>query len=505
MHLLIADDDDYTRVGLMESIDWKRYGISEIKQAKDGAEALRIALRFRPDIVLSDIRMPKLSGIEFAERLAEQCGESKLLFMSGYLDTAYLKSAIKLSAVDYIEKPIKLPELEAAIQRTVELINEKQKNHDLKDQRMDLQRQKLAGMLKQKNNNADDLLRLCGETGFPSDLNYVCLVAWHKSVGDSQETVMEALQTYWTANNVPAVCGSLQENHCLSVLAFKKQDSKRIQTLIHAFLRQNEDLCVGTGLEAADLALVPESFQSAMSALERSFYHPNARYFCFEEKKNAPQSANSELYPEFFHLLKNDPRKLPSWFNTVCDSFCEKEYPSKDGVLALFASFAQAMLREKSALLGRLTPPMYSLGEWESNIQECESIYSMKGLVSGIIAAYMEEVESSSKYSRVVRDVMEYIASHYCKMDLDLREIAEHVHLSAAHLGTLFKHETGITMKQYIADYRLDLAKKLISNEHYKINAISGLCGYASASYFTKVFRDATKLTPVEYRKMLMK
>lgn len=505
MHLLIADDDDYTRDGLMESIDWNKYGISEITQARDGAEALQIAVRRQPDIVLTDIRMPKLNGIEFAEQLAEKCGECKLLFMSGFLDTAYLKSAIKLAAVDYIEKPIKLPELEAAIQRTVQLINDKQKNHVLNDQRMDLQRQKLAGLLKQKNNNSDELLLLCNETGFPTDSNYVCLVAWHMTGAQSQETAMEALQSFWKTNSVPAVCGSLKENHYLSVLALKKQETKRIRSLIQIFLRQNEDFCVGTGFEASSLALVPESYQTALTALERSFYNPNIRFFDTEEKKNVPQGVNTDLYPEFFHLLKNDPNKLSSWLDTVCNRFGEMEYPRKERVCALLTSFAQAMLREKSTVLSRITPSIYSLGELEQYIQDCNSLYSMKQFVSLILAAYMEEVESSSKYSRMVRDVMDYIASHYCKLDLDLREIADHVHLSTAHLGTLFKHETGITIKQFIADYRLDLAKKLISNEHYKINAISEQCGYASASYFTKVFKDATEVTPVEYRKMIMK
>lgn len=504
MHLLIADDDDYTRNGLMESIDWNKYGISEVTQARDGAEALQIAVRRQPDIVLTDIRMPKLNGIEFAEQLAEKCGECKLLFMSGYLDTDYLKSAIKLAAVDYIEKPIKLPELEAAIQKTVEFINDKQMNHVLNDQRMDLQRQKLAGMLKQKNNNSDELLRLCNETGFPKDLSYICLVTWYKSAAQSQETVIAALQSYWKANNVSAVCGNLNENHYLSVLALKKQETKRIKSLIQPFLQQNEDFCVGTGVEADNLTLVPDSFQTALKALERSFYNPKIRFFYTEEKKNVPQGVNTDLYPEFFHLLKNDPKKLPSWFDTVCDGFCEMEYPRKERVGALFTSFAQAMLREKSTVLSRIDS-IYSLGELEQYFQNCDSIISMKQLVSRILAAYMEEVESSSKYSRVVRDVMDYIASHYCKLDLDLREIADHVHLSTAHLGTLFKQETGITIKQYIADYRLDLAKKLISNEHYKINAISEQCGYASASYFTKVFKEATEVTPVEYRRLIMK
>lgn len=91
MRLLIADDEDYVREGLISSIFWDKYGIDEIMQARDGREALTISSWFRPDIVLTDIRMPKLNGLEFAERLIRQCPDSKLLFMSGYMEIEYLK------------------------------------------------------------------------------------------------------------------------------------------------------------------------------------------------------------------------------------------------------------------------------------------------------------------------------------------------------------------------------------------------------------------------------
>ena len=115
MRLLIADDEDYAREGLIESIPWEKYGIDEIMQAKDGREALTISGWFRPDIVLTDIRMPKLNGLEFAERLIRQCPDSKLLFMSGYMEIEYLKKAISLDAVEFVEKPIELDKVEQTI------------------------------------------------------------------------------------------------------------------------------------------------------------------------------------------------------------------------------------------------------------------------------------------------------------------------------------------------------------------------------------------------------
>lgn len=73
MQILIADDDDYTREGLIESVEWSQYGILSVLEARDGAEALRLAAKYKPEIVLTDIRMPKLNGIAFAEKLGEIC------------------------------------------------------------------------------------------------------------------------------------------------------------------------------------------------------------------------------------------------------------------------------------------------------------------------------------------------------------------------------------------------------------------------------------------------
>ena len=117
MKILIADDEDYTREGLIESIPWQEYGIDEIMQAVNGAEALKIAGWFRPDIVLTDIRMPQMDGIAFADRLMRENPDSRIIFMSGYMEIEYLKSAIRLSAVDYIEKPIDLEVVQEALRQ----------------------------------------------------------------------------------------------------------------------------------------------------------------------------------------------------------------------------------------------------------------------------------------------------------------------------------------------------------------------------------------------------
>jgi two-component system response regulator YesN len=300
---------------------------------------------------------------------------------------------------------------------------------------------------------------------------------------------------------------NLQESSkYLYVLAIKKQqDLRRIKLWTGAFLRQYKDFCIGAGIEVSGLAFVPESYHTAAAALERSFYNPHVRYFDFRDKKSYQSGLNSDLYSDFFQLLKNDPLKLTNWIDSIYDMFCELEAPRKEKVCALFTSFALAMLREKSTLYAQITHICSNAIELEQFILSCHSIFAIKQFISHLLAAYIEEMKDSSQYSRVVRDVMDYIAARCSNVDLDLLEIAGHVQLSTAHLGMLFKQETGTTIRQYLAEYRLELAKKLIASERYKIHAIAEICGYASASYFTKVFRASTNLTPVEYRKMIVK
>lgn len=122
--LLIVDDEKRTRGGLVKCIPWEAMGIDVIEEAEDGVIALEVASRLQPDIVLCDIRMPRMNGIEFATLLREKLEECKIIFISGYSDKEYLKSAIKLKAVSYLEKPINIGELKAVMQNTIATVLE---------------------------------------------------------------------------------------------------------------------------------------------------------------------------------------------------------------------------------------------------------------------------------------------------------------------------------------------------------------------------------------------
>lgn len=129
MKLLIVDDEELTRIGVISSIDWNALGIDEVLQADDGIHGLETTRLHRPEIILCDVRMPRMDGITMLERLENELPDTVPIFMSGYSDKDYLKAAIKLKAVSYIEKPINPKEVREAVLEARDLYLQKQRSH----------------------------------------------------------------------------------------------------------------------------------------------------------------------------------------------------------------------------------------------------------------------------------------------------------------------------------------------------------------------------------------
>ncbi|RCW45457.1 response regulator transcription factor [Paenibacillus prosopidis] len=500
MRLLIADDDDYTREGLRESIDWEQYGIDEVLLAGDGAEALRICTINKPEIVLTDIRMPKLNGIEFAERLSEKSPGSILIFMSGYMDVEYLRSAIKLSAVEYIEKPIKLVEVEQAILKSVRALQEKQAQTDVFRQKNELVKQKLAGLLRDEHADRDEITRLCRETGFPEDKRYLGFIARDRMESDTQKTDLDSFITFWHENGFKAIGEQLDRRHCFVIVVCDSSVNKKLFYLSEVFLTRNVHYVIGIGAEASGVNAIRNSYLTARSALERSFYSPDSRFLTHQEETGRSNEFYSESLPFFYKLCKESPEKLPDWLRTLFASFREKQYPARERVIALLETIAQTLINDNQKIIAMLENE-HGITEAVQSLRKCATIERAESITLAVASVWLEEKQQVSKYSRLVQEVMNYVASNYRNIDLDLTMIAGHMNLSTNHLGKLFKEETGTSIKQYISDYRIDLAKKLVESEHYKMHTIAELCGFASASYFVKVFKASTDLSPLQYRK----
>jgi two-component system response regulator YesN len=146
------------------------------------------------------------------------------------MEIGYLKSAIKLSAVDYIEKPIKLQDLEHAVRKTVDFIRENREQSFLFDEIMDLQRQKLANMLKQPGAQMKEPIQMCKEVEFPADSKYVSIVAWLMPGAKARENSVSAIYEYWKSNGTPSVYCHLDGTKYLFTLALRNKVQDKFPT-----------------------------------------------------------------------------------------------------------------------------------------------------------------------------------------------------------------------------------------------------------------------------------
>jgi len=133
LKLLIVEDEKITRESLETLIPWNELGIGEIKSAKNGQEALETVKNYIPDILLCDVRMPRMDGIEFSKRLKNIFPKCKIVFISGYAEKEYLLSAIRLNAIDYIEKPLNIEKIKSTMKKVVEIIEFERKEEEEKE------------------------------------------------------------------------------------------------------------------------------------------------------------------------------------------------------------------------------------------------------------------------------------------------------------------------------------------------------------------------------------
>ena len=499
MRLLIADDEDYAREGLIESIPWEKYGIDEIMQAKDGREALTISGWFRPDIVLTDIRMPKLNGLEFAERLIRQCPDSKLLFMSGYMEIEYLKKAISLDAVEFVEKPIELDKVEQAVKKAVTFVREKELFEKKEGQWQKLERQRLLNMLKLKTKDKALIEKLCREVGFPEKAGYLTAVLWNKNEENAGELEPLAAE-FWKDTGIDYLLTMLDRGKYLFLGAFGAFRQSRIREKCREMAGLKEGLCVGIGFETDNLMAVAASSEIALLNAEQSFFKSERRIFEIEDGIPEMKKLNPGLYAEFDRILKEDAGEVTAWLHELAEKICGEGFYRQEDIVMLMSAFARLLIQEKNALLLSVEG-IDTEEDAEQKIREAYSMAEVMELFDRLLEAFGIHREQETQYSRLVRDTIAYIEQHCREAELSVTDIAADMHFSAAHLNVLFRKETGVTVKQYISDYRLNLSKKLLCNPHIKVSEIAERCGYSNANYFSKVFRASENMTPVEYRK----
>lgn len=496
MKLLVVDDDRYTREGILTSLPMEELGISNVMQTHDGKTALEITRWFCPDIIITDICMPRMDGMAFAVAVRKLQPECLIIFITGFAEISYLKQAIELSAVAFVEKPLQSEELMHAVQSAIVRYQERQSADQRQESLLKLRRQQAAAIMMRTHKDLQELYRLCDEIAFPQNALYRCLAI---RVGQQNPHIaMEIIEKIASAHGFICV-SELREDRCIHVvLAGKRRGENRFPALTEEILNQLTGVVIGEGSVANELEQVHESRKSACMMLERAFFDTNRQYFS-GQWRGGSGVLSVDVYAKFAQLLEENRELLPDWLDHLLADVIAAQADRVESVRMLMLSILRALYQRYPELYGKvygISQPA-ELDEFVYAVTSAKQYREMLGSLFEVLHALED---ASSRFAQVVRDAKSYILKHIHEPELGLKEIAAQVNFSAAYLNVVFRTETGMTVKQYLIDCRIREAKRLLRDPNVRISEIAQRCGYSNANYFAKAFKETTGLTPGEYR-----
>ena len=521
MKLLIVDDEELTRNGLIASIDWNSLGITEVLQADDGVHGLEIARLNKPEIILCDVRMPRMTGIAMLERLEKLLPDSVPIFMSGYSDKEYLKAAIKLKAVNYIEKPLNPDEVRDAVLEAVSLYEQKLRSHRGEVLHSQETATRLALKLTLPASSGDSAIQeLCMELGQPElldpGMNFTSVIVKINATVEIPRATLKNIQ-----NDIALF---LEHYHLKCLFA-----EKRVQYLVHhiygsnslspatlsavgSYISRQYEVCgkhmIAAGNTVTDISTVYQSYASAVILLQSCFFFPVQTFLTdgfISQLPAKPSLPDSLQIPESTfskYLLAGDENGASQFLDELFSYYdCNHTFmPNqiRDLYYQLFNALSAARKKnqiasdshEKAALIVDTLDDAFTYDELHAALKEKT-------------AQYFEDAKNSQPENSTIFMIKDYISRNYMNDTLSVKDISNHVYLSASYVCTFFKSETGQTLNQYLTEYRMEKAKQLLSDPRYKISEISSKVGYTDGNYFGKSFKKYSGFSPSEYREKM--
>lgn len=517
MKLLIADDEKLTRVGLYESIPWKELHIDEVYLADDGLHGLELVKRHQPEIILSDVRMPRMDGITMAEKIQELYPDTCIIFMSGYSDKEYLKAAIKLKAISYVEKPINHLEVKEAVEEAVKNIEQIRRSRHSELLQYQEKSSRLAVYITQDGKSQEEAAQMLAELKLPvSENTYftTCIVEFMTPISDMPgQKLKNALEEFSRAAELHRhkILYAYKNDFCLLVHFYSghadyEQGFDRCIEILSQTAGAFGDYFIAVGKRVCGIRKVFLSYNSAAAALQRGFFNEKNTVLR-EGKPEKFQAILTDMSPKLREVISSKDREQAlKVADCVWQSLydCRTMLPGqvKDIYYKYFMQLENAL--DRNQILPENNVPDVNDTIW-GRISKCKTLKELHEIFCRQIEELFDALEEGEHENPVIFRIKDFIRKNISNEALSVKDISEYAHLSPSYACTLFKNETGKTLNQYITEFRMELAKQLLEDLRYSINEISSRVGYSDGNYFSKTFKKAMGLTPSEYREKMLR
>lgn len=509
--VLIVDDEANIREGLKSIIDWENMGFTVCGEAGNGEDALKAVLQKNPSLVLIDIRMPKLSGLEVIEQARTQGFEGTFLILSGYSDFQYAKTAMKFGVQYYLTKPIDEEELESAVKEVYASIqNARQKKEDDDFFRRKSKKEILQDILRSK--VKFELLNL-EELHLDAEIYQVVLYENFR-IGEVELPYQFAdmFQLADDGNDSFEHFVMKGKNVLLLKGNFAIEKFKRFLRHYESIPQEGsplDTLFLSYGSPVTDIRELKASYEQAEALLGRRFFCKKGQHvlgFAEFPRERVEQEVLDASFAESYcekltdYLQTFNRRKLQETLQEIENYlYCVKADISEVRLLAadLYLQVKETMSHRYSAV----SLPFESNQNIIAFISERHYLYEITDYVAAQFENVMSSIGNSSRDS-VLDDILYYIEHNY-QSNLKLEGIAALFGYNSSYLGKMFNKNVGESFNSYVDQVRVRHAIELLRENEHKVYEIAELVGYKNVDYFHKKFKKYVGESPAEYRKKL--
>ena len=497
INVLLVDDEPNVRQGVKMMIPWDELDLEVIGEGEDGDDGFAKIMSLSPDIVVADVKMPGMTGIQMIERAVNNGYSGKCLILSGYSDFTYAKEAMSLGVKQFILKPVDEDELIEAL-RSVrdEILNERKDKLAMKQVSEYMNEQLIRALL-----TGDE--GIIGKSDLSSydhrsyDVTLISLADEFPS--EERNAFSETVKKRFEGGGTDIITSGLSG---ASVIIFKGWNRERIIEMLAKFSRENSGrVFITVGKTVDSPHKIKDSYNDASSLLNYRFqylhYGVLTRDILLQEEGAA--SEINELVDQICAYMEiNDVDKLGAVFEKLRISLCGGNYTAEKIKVICMNAVIDIKARLVKSIGDKKTEQFINDG-FVNRIGEMTSLFD---IIEQMKSTFTEL--SCTHFGRTTKSTMErvvqYIQSNYSS-ELRLELLANIFGYNSAYLGKVFHQYTGENFNNYLDGIRIAEAKRLLALDEYKVYEVAEMVGYTNINYFHNKFKKYVGISPLSYKR----
>lgn len=516
--IFIVEDEPLIRDNLRNEIMTlsQKHPITFAGEASDGELALASIIDIKPDIVITDIRMPFMDGLDLAREAKKIYPWIRILFISGFDEFSYAKSAIQLQADDYLLKPIKSIELEQSLVKITNILNNQKRLYSVKAENEELLTQEVhknhfLNCLFKGNLEMSDVIKESNKfrkTIVGKKVSVLLATNHYNKNFEDYFHFSEKLHFFF-GDDEKILFSSISSRY-IKILIFHSDYNTLLDkcyqtanTLLHELDLDSSDLAVGIGPIIDRISEVPYSYEMAKQLIETYGIIRTEKIISFVD--NVKEGEVSPTNPFKIDLAD----KIAAISIEEIDSFIDSINGSNQETIERQRMFRFFVLMEIDALILKKQEnkhsPIYNIKDSQEMSMIAKSLSKYTKYLKTALT-YLLEVDihpSMSKYRSIIQSALVYIDDNFSDPDITLKTVSEFVSLSPSHFSTIFSQSLGQTFIDYLTEQRINYAKNLLVTTDSKLTSITLEIGYNDSNYFSYLFKKKEGISPTEYRKKM--